>query len=50
VDDVRRRAVLLPKLGEFLIEFTVLNRPRFSVLGFNDVVLGVVDDFLLGLR
>ena len=44
VDDVGRPAVLFLQLRQLLVELLVLGRPFVAVLGFEDVVLGVVDD------
>jgi hypothetical protein len=37
--------VLLTQRGELLVERCVLGGPSFSVLGFEDIELGVVHDF-----
>ena len=47
VDDVGRRAVFLPELGELAVEVAVLGGPLLAVLRLEDVVLGIMDD--LGL-
>ena len=49
VDDVGRSAVLFPKLGEFRIELNVLHCPHLAVLGFQNVVLGIMNDLSCGL-
>ncbi len=40
--------MLLTKLGELLIELPIFDGPDLSVLGFEDVVLGIVDDVIRG--
>ena len=44
VDDVRRRAVLVPQLGQLGCRAPRPQRPTLPVLRLEDVVLGVVDD------
>ena len=51
VDEIRRlTAVLLANLRELCIDFCIFFRPTLAMLGFQDVVLGVVDDLTFLLR
>ena len=45
VDQVRRRAELLSQSGQLPVRRLVLLSPIFTVLGVEDVVFGIVDDF-----
>jgi hypothetical protein len=44
VYDVRRLPVFLLQFGQFLVDFLILGGPLFTILGFQYVKLGVVDD------
>jgi hypothetical protein len=44
VDDIRRLPVLLLQFGQFLVEFFILSCLFLSVMGFEDVILGVVNN------
>jgi hypothetical protein len=44
------RSVLGAQLGELGVELAVFDRPDLSILRLEDVVLGIVDDALLGIR
>ena len=46
VDDVGRRAVLLSKLGEYVIGLSVFNEPPIAVLGLQNIVFRVVNDLV----
>jgi len=46
VNQVGWPAVLFPQLRQFLVEFTILGGPFFAVLGFEDVVLGIMNDLI----
>src|SRR5208282_851571 len=48
VDDVGRRSVLLPKLGELLVDLPIFGSPLFAVLHLQDVVLAVMDNSRFG--
>jgi len=48
VDDIGRRTVLLPKLGQLAVDVLIFGSPLLAVLRRKNVILGVVDDF--GLR
>jgi len=45
VDDIGRPAILILQLRQLFVELIVLGRPFFTVLGIEDIVLGVVNDF-----
>jgi hypothetical protein len=42
VEDIRRRAEFLPKLGQLAVDVLIFGSPLLAVLRRNDVMLGVV--------